>query len=224
MANEYIFLLHSFFVSGATLLCLYIGSYALVTLTALYCLLANIFVIKQIVLFGYNATGADVFTIGATLSLNMLQEYFGKQVAKQAIVINAVMLLLYIALSSIHLQYHPAAWDVTDVHFYHILAHTPRIIVASVLVSYMSQTLDYYLYAFLRSCWPTRLLGIRNMVSMLVSQLFDTVAFSFIGLYGIVEHVWQIIIISYAIKLVAIALTIPWLSISSYVARTRNRV
>ncbi|HEV2916509.1 MAG TPA: queuosine precursor transporter [Candidatus Babeliales bacterium] len=223
MMNEYIFIIHSLILTCATLIGVYIGPAALTTLVSLYCLLANIFVIKQITLFGLNATGSDAFTIGATLALNMLQEYYGKKVAWQAITINFFVLSLYTLLSYIHLWYQPNMFDSTQHHFHAILVHTPRIVIASVLVYFMAQAIDYYLYSFLKKYWTSRLLVVRNYISIMLSQLFDTIAFSLFGLYGIVEHIEQIIIISYTIKVIAIIISVPWLLISRTLMSIHNK-
>ena len=222
MTNELLFILHSCLVSIATLIGLYISSHALIVLICMYCLLANIFVIKQITLFGFNATASDVFTIGATFGLNMLQEYYGKKVTKETININFFILVLYVILSTIHLYYKPSPFDDTHLHFYHIFAHTPRIITASVIVYYTAQMIDYYVYSLLRRYWMHRFLIIRNILSTLLSQLYDTIAFSLLGLYGIVEHIEQVIVISYSIKIVAIILTTPWILISRYLVQKRK--
>jgi uncharacterized integral membrane protein (TIGR00697 family) len=82
--------------------------------------------------------------------------------------------------------------------------------------------IDYYVYSLLRRYWMHRFLIIRNILSTLLSQLYDTIAFSLLGLYGIVEHIEQVIVISYSIKIVAIILTTPWILISRYLVQKRK--
>jgi len=206
-------------ISLSTLVALRLGAAALVTFIGIYCLLANVFVIKQITLFGLHATCADAFTIGATFGLNMLQEYYGPKITKNAIAVNFFVLAFYVLMSSIHLWYQPNLSDSSHVHFLPLLAHAPRIVVASFVVYFMAQTLDYYVYGFLKRIWKTRLLMMRNGLSSALSQLFDTIAFSFLGLYGIVDHIGEIIIISYSIKLLAILLSSPFIGLSRFFYR-----
>ena len=47
-------------------------------------LIANLFVLKQIHLFGMEVTASDGYAIGSLLGLNVLQEFYGKKEAKQA--------------------------------------------------------------------------------------------------------------------------------------------
>ena len=88
MINELIFIFHCLIIASSSLFALFLGSYGLVAFICIQCILANLFVIKQITLFGYTATCSDAFTVGATLGLNLLQEYFGKNITKKTIWIN----------------------------------------------------------------------------------------------------------------------------------------
>jgi queuosine precursor transporter len=218
MGNELLLILHSTVIGIATLIALRLGVEALVTLICTYCLLANFFVIKQISLFGFNATAADAFTIGATLGFNFLQEYYGRAITRRTIGINFFILLLYVLMSQMHLWYLPSSFDTSQLHFAVLLENTPRIVIASFVVYCMTQTIDYYLYGFLKRRWSTRFLIVRNYISIMLSQLFDTVAFSYLGLYGIVDSIGHIILVSYTIKIIAILLSTPCIAVSRFLA------
>jgi queuosine precursor transporter len=212
--NELVFLLQTLLISSSTLLGVWLGPAALTTFIVTYCLLANLFVLKTITLFGMTATAADAFTIGATLGLNLLQEYFGKKATKTAMQINIAVLLLYLILTQIHLWYVPSSGDITQSAYLMLLAPAPRILIASFTVYFVAQQIDCTLYGTLIAQTPTSWLLVRNYGSVIVSQLFDTVAFSFFGLYGLVDNIGQIILVSYTVKLVALALCSPFLLLS----------
>lgn len=214
MFNELIFLLHSIIISISALVFFALGPNALVTFICVQCLLANLFVLKQTTLFGFNATCSDAFTIGATLGLNLLQEYWGKAITQRAIFINMATLIFYTIVSQIHLAYIPSVFDVTQSAYLTLLSSTPRIIIASITVYYISQTVDYYLYGFLKTWWHRRFLVLRTYTSTAISQAVDTALFSFLGLYGIVDNIGEIIVVSYAIKLVAIVISSPFIELS----------
>src|SRR5438105_2686546 len=80
-----------------------LGQSALTTWIAILSLIANLFVLKQISLFGFNATACDVFAIGGLLGLNLLQEKFGRQATQQAIYISFSALVFFAVMSYIHL-------------------------------------------------------------------------------------------------------------------------
>lgn len=216
MANEYIFIIQTLFLAFNSLIALRMGSAALVAFICTQCVLANLFVLKQITIAGLHATAADAFTIGATLGLNLLQEYYGKAITKKTMYINFVLLVFYAIVSQIHLWYTPSVFDATHIHFSPLLSLMPRIVIASFTVFFISQWIDYTLYGWLKTVWKSRWLVIRNYSSMLISQFVDTVLFTLLGLYGLVENVGHIIIVSYTIKVFAIFVAVPFISFAHY--------
>ncbi len=217
MFNELLFIVHSIIISLFALGALTIGPYALAAFVCIQCLLANLFVIKQITLFGFNATATDAFTIGAVLGLNLLQEYYGRDIARKTIWINFFLLIFYAIVSQIHVLYTPSPSDFAQICFVELLNFMPRIVVASFTVYLISQTADYLLYGFLKRTWKNKWLIVRNYTSITITQLLDTVLFSFLGLYGIIDHIWEVIAISYSIKLVAIIVATPFVGLSRWI-------
>lgn len=203
--NELLFFSHIlivvFFVFGA----LRLGKEALACLTALYAVLANFFVLKQIFLFGWNVTCSDVFAVGSILSLNLLQEYWGRETAKKTVWISFFSMAAFGALSQIHLFYTPSSFDVSQPHFRALLSFTPRLLSASLVSFLIVQQIDLRFYGFLKKRWPAASLPWRNSFSLFFTQVLDTVLFSFLGLYGIIASIGSIIILSFCVKLIIIA-------------------
>lgn len=212
--NELIFILHSFILSASALICLFLGKEALVSFICVSCILANVFVIKLTTLCGLTATCADAYTIGAVLGLNLLQEYYGREVAKKSIWISFILLVFYAITSQLHLAYLPNVCDITHDAYTTILAAMPRIVFASLAVYLLVQHIDSWLYAQLKRLCKGSYLVVRNCISIGICQLLDTILFSFIGLYGIVDNVWSIILVSYSIKIIALILAIPCIAVS----------
>lgn len=127
------------------------------------------------------------------------------------------MLIFYTVISQIHLLYTPATHDIMQQHFYPILHFMPRIAVASITVYTSVMYLDTLLYAFLRKLFGGKYLLLRNTSCIIISQLVDTILFSFLGLYGIIDHIGQVIVVSYTIKIVVMLITRPFLIFSKYV-------
>jgi len=221
--NELIFIIHTFIIGGFALGSLALGKQALVAFVCVQCMLANLFVIKQTTLFGFAATTADAFTIGATLGLNLLQEYFGKKITRKTIWINFFLLIFFVIVSQIHILYIPNQDDWAQDNFISILQFAPRIVVASLSVYLITHLTDYYLYGFLKRNLQNRLFIIRNYASIGLSQFLDTFLFSFLGLYGIIENIWSIIFISYMIKLVSIIIATPFVYFSHRIYKNTNQ-
>ncbi|BDC35055.1 hypothetical protein Noda2021_10130 [Candidatus Dependentiae bacterium Noda2021] len=204
--NELYFLVHSLVLALTCLYALRLGKEALVTFIAMQTVLANFFVTKQISLCGFNATAADPFIIGSALSLNLLQEYFGKNQALKAIKITFFMLICYGFFSFMHLAYVPSCYDVSNVHFNALLSFAPRLVVASLLVYWITSQLDTALYAVMRQRYAHISTTMRNAISVGITQAADTLLFTVLGLWGILSNLTEIMIVSYIIKLSCIAL------------------
>jgi uncharacterized integral membrane protein (TIGR00697 family) len=217
--NELIFIIHTIIIALFSLGSLALGQGALIAFVCSCCILANLFVVKQITLFGLTATCADAFTVGATIGLNLLQEYFGKTIAKKTIWINFFLLIFYAIVSQIHLVYIPHAADTMHLHFMPLLSLMPRIVIASFSVYLIAQMADYYLYGFLKKTFHEKYIVFRNYASIALCQLLDTILFSFLGLYGIIDNIWEVIIISYAIKIISIIIATPFIGFSRKIYR-----
>jgi queuosine precursor transporter len=211
MLNELIFILHIISVTILGLIALRLGKSALISIIALQCIVANIFVTKQIILFGFNVTGTDVFIIGAELSLNLLQEFYGTQAAKKAIKISFLMMLSFLIYSVFQLWYTPSNADTMHPSFYSILKFTPRIIFASILAYFLAQSSSVLIFGFLKKISLGKFLALRSALTCSLSQFIDTVVFTMAALYGITYSVAQVITLSFTIKLFAIALATPFI-------------
>lgn len=200
--NEIIFFIHCFAVIIFLLVFKKLGKSALIFLVSLQVILANLFVIKQIRLFGFFVTPTDAFTIGIVLTLNFLQEYYGKKEAKKAIVLSFFSMIFFVVFSKIHLFYAPLLEDGIQNSFEQIFSSTPRIFLSSVAVFYFVQFLDIYVFSYLRNKLHN-FFYLRMMISLILTQIIDTVLFSFLALYGIVESIKDIILLSFLIKMIA---------------------
>ena len=209
--NHIIFIIHSAIISGLTIVFGRMGKAALTSYISLLFVLANIFVIKQMNLCGYYVTCADAYIIGVSFGINLLQEVWGKKVAQKAILISFFCSLFYLIMGYFHLWYIPAPHDTSNAHFAYLLTNTLRIVIASFISYLIVQYADTILYAFMKKRLNGKYFVMRNYLSMFSSQLFDTIIFSFLGLYGIVHNITHIMIVSYGIKIVAILLSTPFI-------------
>jgi queuosine precursor transporter len=201
--NILIFILQTAVVIGAVFWALRMGKEALVSLSVLLCVLANFFVLKQISLLGWNVTCSDAFAIGNIFGLNLLQQAHGKEAAQRTIWISFFGMLVFTLLSQIHLFFIPNSFDTSQEHYASLLGYAPRLLGASILTFFVVQQIDVRLYARLSSpSWKNRM-----VVTLLISQALDTILFSFLGLYGVVQEIGSVIVVSYLVKCAVILLT-----------------
>jgi uncharacterized integral membrane protein (TIGR00697 family) len=212
MLNELIFIFYIAVISSSALIALYISAEALIAYICLLTVLANLFVTKAITLFGLTATASDALAVGASLGLNLLQEYHSRTIAQKTVTISFFCLIVYTISSYLQLAYIPSITDTQQEHFLAILYAMPRITLASLTSYYISQSVDCRLYAFVSKRYTHFLL--KNYLCVSVSQALDTIFFSFLALYGILDNIAEIIIVSYSIKLLTLFLAAPFLHIT----------
>ncbi len=169
----------------------------------------NLFVTKQILLFGFNATSTDALGIGAVLGINLLREYCGSSTARTTVILSFFAVAFYTVIGYMQLGFVPSPWDTQHHHFVAILQPVPRILAAS-LVSYITiESLEYWLYDKLYKRLKGRYFIARNYSIVLFTQLLDTIFFTFLGLYGIVDNLGEILVVSYGIKVITILCMTP---------------
>lgn len=202
--NELLFFTQTLIIVGFALGALRLGSAALTAWVAIQALIANLFVLKQITLFGFDVTASDVFAIGSLLGLNFLQEYYSKEEATRATWVCFFFMLFFTLVSQLHMLYLPSVHDTTQSSFVEILSLSPRLFAASMTVFFIVQQIDIRLFAFLKNKLSKTSFAVRSGISLVISQFLDTFLFSYAGLYGIVASVVDIIVLSFLIKLIVI--------------------
>lgn len=204
MFNNLLFLSSVLLITSFAWGFLRFGKVALITWITIVSLSANLFVLKQITLFGLNATASDVFAVGGLFGLNLLQEYYGRETAQKAIWVTLACLVFFTVMSQIHLLYQPNDFDRTQAVYQSIFTHTPRIIFASLFTLFIVQQFDIRLYPLIRKRFQWLPITVASALSICVSQLLDTALFTVIGLYGIASALLEIFLVSYAIKMITI--------------------
>jgi len=207
--NESIFIVHIVLVVGFSFWALKMGKTALSAWIALQAVLANLFVIKQISLFGLHVTCSDVFAIGSIFGLNLLREYYGAKTAKKALWSCFFVMVCFVVMAQIHLLYTPSPLDQTHPAFASILASSPRLLLTSLAVFFLVQQIDLKLFGWMREKMGQVPLSIRNAGSVVATQFLDTLLFSLVGLWGLMENLFDIILLSFLIKAAVIACMTP---------------
>lgn len=205
--NELIFFLHIAVLMSFVLITLRLGKEALSAALVIQIILGNLFVTKQMSLFGLEITCSEVYTVGAIFSMNLLQTYFGKKGANQVLVMIFFLLLFVVIMGQFQLYYIPSQYDVMHPPFSAILGSTPRIMITSFFCTLATQKLDIELFGFLRKKLPFFL---SFAFASMITQFLDTLSFSYIALYGIVHSMRDIIFMSYIVKLVVIFSAVPF--------------
>ncbi len=220
--NEALFLIHVAIVMGFGLAALKMGKLALTSWIALQAVLANLFVIKQICFFSFHVTCSDVFAIGSIFGLNLLREYFGKEAVKGVLWSCFFAMVFFVAMAKMHLLYQPSPFDTAHQAFETILSSSTRLLLASLGVFILVQQIEIHLFSFLKEKCTRIPLTLRNAISISSTQLLDTFLFSVLGLWGLVENLFDIILISFSLKIMIIALMSPLIHFSKRFAPVKS--
>lgn len=216
--NELFFFLQIGVNVALLFFCLWRGRVYLNIYHVFQILLANLLVYKQVNIFSMEITASDVFAIGTLLSLNMIREFYGKKAANEAIYSSFVFLVLYVVFVQIHLFFIPSQFDVTHDAYSLLMKPSLRIVSASLFTFLVVQKIDLYLFNIFKRIIP-QYFSVRVFGCILLTNFIDTVMFSFLGLYGILHNLLDVMVVSYIIKLIISLISTSVLDISKNIDR-----
>ncbi len=194
--------------------------------TAMATITANIEVLILIHAFGMDQTLGNVLFASNFLVTDILSELHGKEEANKAVNIGIAASIAFIFISQSWFLYTPAANDWASESIYAIFSNTPRLMLASFLVYAICQKFDVWAYhkwwAFTQKKFGDKdsFLWLRNNGSTLVSQLLNTVLYTFgafLGTYDL-ETLLSICVSSYVIFIVTSLADTPFV----YLAKKLN--
>lgn len=177
----------------------------------------NLFVLKQINLLGLEVTASESLAVGYLLGLSLIQEFYGRKAARQHVLISMTVSIGFLILAWVHLSYSPNSYDLAHSLYVQLLKPLPRLIGASLLSFLTIQVVDIAFFQYLRQKTQGKWFAGRTGLTLILSQLLDTLLFSFLGLYGLVHNIIHIMIVSFTIKVVVIFFSLPFVQLSKSV-------
>ena len=173
-----------------------IAAYKFFGKTGLYCMsaiatiLANIEALILINAFGMEQTLGNVLFAATFLVTDILSECEGKKAANRAVLIGMFTSVFFLLLSQSWMLYKPSESDWVMGSITNVFSNTPRMLIASFAVYAISQLFDVWLYhkwwAFTEKKFGNKrkFLWLRNNGSTLISQILNTLLFTFFAFYG----------------------------------------
>lgn len=185
--NEILAILGVVLAFGAVVLMgKFFGATGLTAWMALAVVLANIIVTKQVTLFGLDTTLGSILFASTFLATDIISEVYGKDASKKAVNIALVSSLVLIAVTQYALQYTPNSLDYADAGMRILFPLSIRVSAASVVMSYISNMADVYLFELLKKKVPGKL-WVRNNVATILcncTENFFFITLAFIGTYS----------------------------------------
>lgn len=192
MPNELILIISLICIYSAVVLFYrFFGRTGLYMWTVLATISANIEVLILVDAFGMEQTLGNILFASTFLVTDILSETEGKKYANRAVKISILVSIIFIAISQSWFLYQPNENDWAMPAIRSVFSNTPRLMLVSIGVYGIVQVFDVFAYHLI---WKhtSRLFGdsrkglwIRNNGSTLLSQLMNTVLFTFGAFAGV---------------------------------------
>lgn len=185
-------------------------------------ILANIQVVMLVDLFGFGTTLGNILYAGGFLVTDILAENYGREYAKRAVKIGFFSLIVMTVIMQIAVNFTPSDVEEGILTFNgvkRIFDFMPRIVIASLISYWVSQTHDIWAYEKWRERFSEKKhIWIRNNMSTMVSQLIDNSLFTIIAFWGVYpkEVLLEIFITTYFMKFIVAVFDTPFVYIASY--------
>jgi hypothetical protein len=228
MNNELLLIISLFVIYGGVILAYkFYGKAGLYCWTVFATVTANIEVLLMVKAFGMEQTLGNVLFASTFLVTDILSEMEGKEAAAKAVNLGVVTSALFILLSQSWLLYTPSSEDWARPSFDVIFSNTPRLLLASLLVYAVSQRFDVWAY---HKWWEftskkfgdsERFLWLRNNGSTLISQLLNTVLYTFGAFLGMYDMpvLLSICLSTYVIYVVTSLLDTPFIYMAKKIGK-----
>ncbi|MBJ2356214.1 queuosine precursor transporter [Sphaerochaeta sp. S2] len=182
-------------------------------------IVANIQVTKNVMLFGLDATLGNIVYATGFLATDILSELYGKKESAKAVAIGFFSLLAMTIIMQVALLFEPAASDIAHSSLSLVFGLMPRIAFGSLVAYVISNLHDIWAFDYWKRKRPgNRTLWLRNNLSTIVSQLIDTLVFTFIAFWGVypTEVLTGIVISTYLLKWVVAVMDTPFMYLARF--------
>ena len=223
MYNEF-FGIATFFVTFIVMVLMYrcFGKQGLIAWVAIGTIIANIQVIKTVDIFGISATLGNVMFASIYLATDILNDIYGRKVAKRAVWLGFSSTLVMIIVMQMSLHFIPAPEDISQKALSTIFDLVPRIALGSIIAYIIGQHVDVFIFSMIKKVFQSdKTFIIRAYGSTALSSIIDTALFVTIAFIGTLPAgvVFEIFITTYVLKLVSTIFNVPF----GYIAKSFYR-
>ena len=186
MYNEF-FGIATFFITFIVMVLMYrcFGKQGLIAWVAIGTIIANIQVIKTVDIFGISATLGNVMFASIYLATDILNDIYGRKVAKRAVWLGFSSTLVMIIVMQMSLHFIPAPEDISQKALSTIFDLVPRIALGSIIAYIIGQHVDVFIFSMIKKVFQSdKTFIIRAYGSTVLSSIIDTALFVTIAFIG----------------------------------------
>lgn len=199
--------------------------------TVIATIAANIEALIVVEAFHMEMTLGNILFASTFLVTDILSELYGKKTAQKAVYLGMATSVIFILISQSWMFYIPAESDFVMPHIRAVFSNTPRLMLASLVVYCIVQSFDVWAY---HKWWEfttrkfhdtEKFLWLRNNGSTLLSQLLNTVLFTFGAFLGVhsLPTLFSIILSSYMIFIVTSLCDTPFVYLARRIYNEREK-
>lgn len=195
----------------------FFGKKGLFVWIAIATIISNIQTVKIVNIFGVETSLGNVLYGSTFLATDILNEYYGKEEARKSIYYGFTSMVVMTLLMSISLLFNPSVNDFASDSLNLIFTLNIRITIASIVGFCVSQFLDTWTFQYIKQ--HNDKLWVRNNLSTMISQVFDTVLFVTISYIGTVPFstIIQLMMSMYVFKFFIAIFDTPFMYLSKKV-------
>lgn len=198
------------------------GKAGLFVWLAISIIMANILAVKLVSLFTLETTMGSIMFSMTFIVINILNEIYGKKEAYKGIMIGLGSIIVMMVVIGFWILFEPSANDWSDGNLIALFSLNSRITFASLIAFIISQLFNVWIYQGLKRKYNK--IWISNNVSVIISQLFDTIIFlivAFAGTYSF-NMILNLFIARYILKIAIAILDTPIIYIVSKIKVNNN--
>ena len=175
--NEFLFLTHTLFVFGVTVVAVCNGPFVLQTLLALYIVLGNLFVAKKMLLCGVLVSGCDVYVMAGICGVLMGREMWGTRFVRDVSIICTVISALFLVLCWFQTVYQALPGDAIQAVVAATIGLMPRITIYQLAGYYAAQLITLLVVTSGAALFKGRDVSLVAFLAMALGHLVDSIIF-----------------------------------------------
>ena len=172
-------------------------------------IVANILASKIITIGAFVLPAAVVAYPLTFLMTDVIGELWDKEQANKTVRIGFICQAVSVILISLAIMLPVAPFADNQAEFAGILGQSFRVVAASMVAYFVSQTWDVFIFHKLKDKYSGKCKWLRNNASTMTSQIIDTAIFITIAFIGTVPNIFVMILSQYVVKWVLALLDTP---------------